>query len=111
MLTAEVPPGPEDAVVSLGPLVPRRLEVWTDHEEDEWRSLPAPIDVRCEGSARLMIRPDASPDRKSAHARIEYAPAGPCEVTRGQGDYGWLTDEAYETVRVNPPAVVTLKRK
>lgn len=111
VLIAEVPPGADDAVVSLGPLVPRRLEIWVEHVESEYGFLPSPIDVRCERSPRLLVDAVASPDGKSDHARIEYAPEGPCVVTRGQGDLGWTTDEAYETVQVSPPAVVTVRRR
>jgi hypothetical protein len=113
-----VPAGEAPAQLTLT-LAPRRLEVCVDElEVDNVQSgqvrldappCASPVDVRCQGARRLMLPVEPSADRRSGCARAEYAPAGPCVVTRGSCDLGLPPDPTYEPVTVMPPAAVKLR--
>jgi hypothetical protein len=105
--TVKLPAGDDDVALTVGPFEPRRLEVWVRRDEDGPPERLHYVWVACEGANRLGLLPQPSDDPGLEHARIEYAPAGPCVISRKMRE----DEPEYEQVTVNPPAVVTLKRK
>lgn len=112
---AEVAAGKGAVEVPLGPLVPRRLDISIEHprnpnDEDRFcRALVA--DVRCPGVLRQMVRLMPDSDGRFSRGGLEYAPQGPCQVTKGHCDHRYQPDRRYETMPVSPPGSVSVRLK
>jgi hypothetical protein len=105
LATVNVPAGEADVEVSIGPLEPRRLDVWVESDVPE--EYLGPVWVECAGATKRTVMVRVSNGGKSGLARLEYAPAGPCELRLARRD----ADPPQDRLTVMPPAVATLKMR
>lgn len=106
-LTVQLPAGDEDVALTVGPFEPRPLDVWVQRDDDGPPERLHYVWVACEGANRLGLLPQAGDDSALEHVRIEYAPAGPCVISRKMRD----DEPEFAEITLSPPGAVTLKRK
>jgi hypothetical protein len=102
--------GTDDATITFPPVVPRRLEVFSELPAHHSGYLSF-IDVRCPGAPRMIAELVDAPDGQRQFARLEYAPEGPCVVARASTDLSMTVDPDFEPVTASPPTSVTLHRR
>ncbi len=92
-------------------LTPRRLDVQIETDDVQGTEDCRVVDLRCEGTNRLLQRVDLIGGRV-LHARFEYAPEGPCTVALSDTcDRGMSTDPRATVTGVMPPTAIVLHRR